>query len=69
MWLKFREVIDILERADAQVVGNYTMSVMREYFKGEGYYSLPCGRVRDSIGICLKILDKKIEEKQYEHGE
>ena len=65
----YREVIDLLERAEAQVVGNYIMSVLREYFRGEGYYVLPCERVRDSIGICLKILDKKIEEKQYEHGE
>ena len=58
---------------EAKKVGNVVMKYkagkQAKHRKGSKEYVLPCERVRDSIGICVKILDKKIEEKQYEHGE
>ena len=66
----YKEVFRNLQKCDDEIVGDFICSIICAVRHTSGcHIGIGEGQMRDYIGICLKILDKKIEEKQYEHGE
>ncbi len=65
-----KEVFRNLQKCDDKIVGDFICSIICAVRHERGsFIGIGEGQMRDYIGICVKILDKKIEEKQYEHGE
>ena len=65
-----KEVFRNLQKCDDEIVGDFICSIICAVRHERGsFIGIGEGQMRDYIGVCVKILDKKIEEKQYEHGE
>ena len=61
----YKEVFRNLQKCDDEIVGDFICSIICAVRHTSGcHIGIGEGQMRDYIGICLKILDKKIEEKQ-----